>query len=898
MRALGTSPRTRSGAGTQRDTPRTAEHTRLALAPPGQPGEWKALGPYLSERAWGTVREDYSADGKAWEYFPHDHARSRAYRWNEDGLAGICDLRQRMCLALALWNGRDPFLKERIFGLTNREGNHGEDAKEYWWYVDATPTSSWLRWRYHYPQAEFPYARLREENARRGKADREFELIDTGVFDGGRYWEVAADYAKASPRDMCMRITVRNAGPDAAVLHVLPTLWFRNRWSWDEAIARPSIRAVAVIPGVARAIAEDASLGTWQLAAGAGPDGQAPALLFCDNETNKQRLFGAADAAVYPKDGINDHVVTSAGTVNPACTGTKMACWYRLAIPAGASVELRLRLAHCDEAAALDLASDFEQTFAARGRDADEYYAALRPADATDDEAHVMRQAFAGMIWSQQFYHYDVARWLDGDPTEPTPPPERKSGRNAGWRHLDGNDVIAMPDKWEYPWYAAWDLAFHSVVLAHVDSAAAKHQLLLLFREWYMHPNGQLPAYEWNFEDVNPPVQAWAALTVFRIDGGTDFGFLARAFHKLLLNFTWWVNRKDALGDNIFEGGFLGLDNIGPIDRSAMLPSGELLEQSDGTAWMAKFCLNMLEMALRLANRDRSYEDLALKFFEHFASIASAMDALWDEQDGFFYDRLRKPDGTVQPVRARSMVGLLPLLAGVHVEPSLWEKLPEFRVRAQWFVQNKPDLAKFLHYSGKDARPRLLSVCTEDRLRRLLVRMLDENEFLSPFGLRSLSRHHREHPLVLALPGVPPRRLDYEPAESQTELFGGNSNWRGPIWFPLNALVLESLRNLHQSLGDAFTVELPTGSGVRAHLGQVVGDLEQRLLRLFLLDERQRRPVYGNTELFQRDPAWRDHILFHEYFHGETGEGLGASHQTGWTALVAAMIAKRRNPET
>ncbi|HXX09965.1 MAG TPA: glucosidase, partial [Burkholderiales bacterium] len=465
-------------------------------------------------------------------------------------------------------------------------------------------------------------------------------------------------------------------------------------------------------------------------------------------------------------------------------------------------------------------------------------------------------------------------------------------------RHLNNHDVIAMPDKWEYPWYAAWDLAFHSVVLAHIDSAAAKHQLLLLFREWYMHPNGQLPAYEWNFGDVNPPVQAWAALTVFRIDGGTDFGFLARAFHKLLLNFTWWVNRKDALGDNIFEGGFLGLDNIGPIDRSAMLPSGELLEQSDGTAWMAKFCLNMLEMALRLANRNRSYEDLALKFFEHFASIASAMDALWDEQDGFFYDRLRKPDGTVQPVRARSMVGLLPLLAGVHVEPSLWEKLPEFRVRAQWFVENKPHLAKYLQYSGKDGRPRLLSVCTEDRLRRLLVRMLDENEFLSPFGLRSLSRHHREHPLVLALPGVPPRRLDYEPAESQTELFGGNSNWRGPIWFPLNALVLESLRNLHQSLGEAFTVELPTGSGVRAHLGQVVGDLERRLLRLFLLDQQQCRPVYGNIELFQRDPAWRDHILFHEYFHGETGEGLGASHQTGWTALVAAMIAKRRNLET
>ena len=873
----------------------TAEHARLALAPIGRPGEWKLLGPYVSERAWGTVREDYSADGTAWEYFPHDHARSRAYRWNEDGLAGICDIGQRICLALALWNGRDPILKQRIFGLTSREGNHGEDAKEYWWYVDATPTSSWLRWRYHYPQAEFPYARLREENARRDKADREFELIDTGVFDGGRYWEVTADYAKATPRDICLRITVRNAGPDEAVLHLLPTLWFRNRWSWEKGIARPQVRAMPGAGGVARAQAEEPLLGSWQLAAGAGPDGKAPTLLFCDNETNVARVFGVnAGSPPYPKDGINDHVVSGASTVNPAQTGTKMACWYRLTVPAGASVELRLRLAHTGDAEALDLASGVEQVLAAREQEADEYYAALRPADATDDEARVMRQAFAGMIWSQQFYHYDVARWLDGDPAEPAPPPERKSGRNAGWRHLDNHDVIAMPDKWEYPWYAAWDLAFHSVVLAHVDPAAAKHQLLLLFREWYMHPNGQLPAYEWAFGDVNPPVHAWAALAVFRIDGGRDLNFLARAFHKLLINFTWWVNRKDALGDNIFEGGFLGLDNIGPFDRSAMLPTGELLEQSDGTAWMAKFCLNMLEMALRLANHDRSYEDLALKFFEHFAHIASAMDALWDEQDGFFYDRLRNPDGASMPVRARSMVGLLPLFAGVHLNAELWERLPEFRVRANWFIVNKPHLAKFLHYFAKDNRPELLSVCNEDRLRRVLARMLDEHEFLSPFGLRSLSRHHRDHPLVLQLPGSV-ARLDYEPAESQTGLFGGNSNWRGPIWFPLNVLALESLRHLHECLGDAFTVELPSGSGVRAHLGQVVEELERRLLRLFLLDGQQRRPVYADRMLFQHDPAWRDHILFYEYFDGDTGEGLGASHQTGWTALAGAMIASRKS---
>ena len=879
----------------QRVPARTAEHARLAQAPAGRPGDWKAIGPYVSERAWGSVREDYSPDGTAWEYFPHDHARSRAYRWSEDGLAGVCDLEQRMCLALAFWNGRDPFLKERIFGLTGNEGNHGEDAKEYWWYVDGTPTASWLSWRYHYPQSEFPYARLRAENAKRGKADPEFELIDTGVFDADRYWQITADYAKAAPRDLCLRIRVRNAGPEVAELHVLPTLWFRNRWSWEKGSPRPLIRAAGDgTVGVASAIAEDAGLGRWRLAAGPDPLGRAPTLLFCENETNRGCLFGAPAQTPFPKDGINDHVVAGAATVNPAQRGTKLACWYRVTVAPGDTVEFRLRLVREESDAAPDLGAGFERTLADREHEADAYYQTLRPAGASDDEAGVMRQAFAGTVWSQQFYHYDVERWLDGDPTEPPPPAARKSGRNADWRHLNNRDIIAMPDKWEYPWYAAWDLAFHCVVLAHIDPAAAKHQLLLMCREWYMHPNGQLPAYEWNFNDVNPPVHAWAALAVFRIDGGKDFDFLARAFHKLLINFTWWVNRKDALGDNIFEGGFLGLDNIGPFDRSVMLPKGELLEQSDGTAWMAKYCLNLLEMALRLANQNRSYEELALKFFEHFASIATAMNQLWDEQDGFFYDRLRRPDGSIVPLRARSMVGLLPLFAAVKLNGSLWERLPDFRARAAWFIRNKPQLAGFLRYFSKDDRPELIALVDETRLRRVVARMLDEAEFLSPYGLRSLSRYHRDHPLVVSLPGGE-ACLDYEPAESASGLFGGNSNWRGPIWFPLNFLALESLRNLHSALGGGFTVELPTGSGRQANLGEVADEIEGRLLRLFLVDEKGRRPVYGALDRFQRDPAWRDHILFHEYLHGDTGAGLGASHQTGWTALIGALVANRRS---
>jgi hypothetical protein len=870
----------------------SAEQARIDSAPPGRPGAWKAIGPWLSERAWGTVREDYSADGDPWNYFPHEHARSRAYRWSEDGLAGLCDIEQRLCFALAFWNGRDPILKERIFGLSGHEGNHGEDAKEYWWYVDATPTSAWLRWRYHYPQAEFPYARLVEENARRGHADREFELADAGVFDEGRYWAVTADYAKATPTDVCLRLRIRNAGPDAAELHVLPTLWFRNRWSWGDEVPRPEIQAMRPsASGQAAAVADEECLGRWRLVAGPHPDGHAPELLFCENETNAPRLFGAPATTPYPKDGINDHVVRGAPTVNPERRGTKMSCWYRLRVEAGATVELRLRLAREDGGAAPGLGTEFERAMSDRERESDDFYAGLRPMDATDDEAAVMRQALAGMVWSHQFYHYDVERWLEGDQVKP--PEIRWSGRNADWRHVDNNDIIAMPDKWEYPWYAAWDVAFHSVVLAHTDPAAAKHQLLLLCREWYMHPNGQLPAYEWNLGDVNPPVHAWAALTVFSIDGGRDFEFLARAFHKLLINFTWWVNRKDALGDNVFEGGFLGLDNIGAFDRSTPLPGGCVLEQSDGTAWMAKYCLNMLEIALRLANHDHSYEDVAVKFFEHFASIASAMSGLWDEEDGFYYDRIRMPGGAIVPVRARSMVGLLPIFAAVKLDAALWERLPDFRARARWFIEHKPWLSKYLRFLADDDRPELISLVDATRLRRVLERMLDEQEFLSPHGLRSLSRRHLEHPLVIALPGGE-ARLDYEPAESATGLFGGNSNWRGPVWLPLNFLALESLRHLHECLGDEITVELPTGSGVHAHLGQVADELERRLLSLFLPDADGARPADGGREPFRRDRTWRDNVLFYEYFNGDTGEGLGASHQTGWTALAGALVADRR----
>jgi len=836
-------------------------------------------GPYLAERAWGTVREDYSADGSAWDYLPHDQARSRAYRWSEDGLAGISDDHQRLCFALALWNGRDPILKERIFGLSGSQGNHGEDAKEYWWYADSTPTHSWMRWQYAYPQAEFPYDRLVEENARRGRLEPEFELLDTGVFDENRYWDVEVDYAKATPTDICIRVTVRNAGPDEATLHVLPTLWFRNTWSWDEVAAPPKMKGR---PGELAAAHPD--LGRMTLAG----DGAATPLL-CDNETNVDRLWGLPGPD-YPKDGIGDHLIHGARSVNPANRGTKGALHYRLTVAPGQTQEIRLRLSD----GSVDLAAEWDTTMSRRREEADEFYRDLAP-DADPKEAMVMRQALAGMLWSKQYYHYDVERWLDGDPTQPAPPPERRFGRNAGWIHLDTSSVITMPDKWEYPWFAAWDLAFHCVALAHVDPEFAKEQLTLMLREWYLHPNGQLPAYEWNFSDVNPPVHAWAALRVFEIDGSRDFDFLERVMHKLLLNFTWWVNRKDSAGSNVFEGGFLGLDNIGPIDRS-QVPEGGLLEQSDGTAWMAFFCLDMLEMAFILAEHDDTYEDLATKFFEHFALIAEAMNekGLWDEEDGFYYDVLSLPGRPPEPLRVRSMVGLIPLCSATTLGRATMDRLPAFTRRFCWFLENKPKYDNVIgnvHTLGMD-EGRLFSIVGPDRLRRILERMLSPEEFLSPFGLRALSRYHLDHPFSVSIDGTT-STVDYEPAESTTPLFGGNSNWRGPVWFPANYIVIEALRRYARYFGDDFKIECPTGSGREMTLCEVADELAGRLVAIFLDDAGGRRPVFGGVERFQHDPAWHDRLLFYEYFHGDVGAGLGASHQTGWTGLVADVVIRR-----
>ena len=860
-----------------------AERRRLLEVPHGR-APWRHWGPYLSERAWGTVREDYSPDGTAWDYFPHDQARSRVYRWNEDGLAGICDDRQTLCLALAFWNGRDPILKERIFGLTGTQGNHGEDAKEYWFYLDSTPTHSWMRWRYLYPQAEFPYTALVEENRRRGRLDPEFELLDTGVFTEDRYWEITADYAKADPEDILLRVVVRNAGPEAACLDVLPTLWFRNTWDWGTDLRRPLIRADDGLM-----VAEHHALGVRVLACSGAPE-----LLFCENASNTQRLWGEPGPTPYAKDGINDHVVHGAPTVNPALRGTRGAARCRLTVAAGASSELRLRLAPSMR----DLSAEFEQVMTQRRAEADEFYAGLTPASATHDEAMVMRQAFAGMLWGKQFYHYDVRTWLEGDPGQPAPPAARWQRRNSDWLHHDSLDVISVPDKWEYPWYAAWDLAFHCVALAHLDPEFAKSQLILLCREWFMHPNGQLPAYEWAFGDVNPPVHAWAALRVFHIDGTQDYDFLERVFHKLLINFTWWVNRKDAEGNNVFQGGFLGLDNVGPFDRSAALPFQGHLEQSDGTAWMAMYCLSMLEVALILAGHDSTYEDVATKFFEHFTLIAVAMNrqGLWDERDGFFYDVLHFSDGRLVPLRARSIVGLIPLLAVTVLPTALRARLPDFSRRMDWYLHSRPELhevVEHIHVPGEQ-ESYLLSIMKPVQLRQVLARMLDETEFLSPYGVRSLSQFHRDHPLQIDL-GSGVATLDYEPGESTSGLFGGNSNWRGPVWLPINHLICEGLRRFHVYLGDDFKVECPTGSGRLVTLRQVADELARRLVSLFL-DQDGRRPVFGCSEKFQNDPAWHDLIPFAEYFHGDTGVGLGASHQTGWTGLVADEIVERGRP--
>ena len=862
----------------------TAEHDRLADA---SSAGWREWGPYLAERAWGTVREDYSADGDAWSFLPHDQARSRTYRWNEDGLGGICDDQQRFCFAFAFWNGQDPMLKERAFGLTNAQGNHGEDAKDYWWFTDATPTHSWMRWRYHYPQGRFPYEDLVEENARRGREQPEYELLDAGAFDGG-YWAVSVDYAKAGAHDMCIRLVVRNLGPARAVLHVLPTLWFRNTWAWAPTRSGATRPAPVIRADGDRLVGEHPSLGTLVLAG----DG-APRWLLCDNETNTERLYGVPGASAYPKDGINDHVVHGAATVNPHGVGTKGALHYELGVAPGGTATVRLRLARTETTP--PLRGEWTRVLSLREREAHEFYAALTPPQATADEALVLRQASAGLLWSKQFYHYDVSRWLDGDPKQPTPPPERLTGRNAGWRHLNNHDVLSMPDTWEYPWYAAWDLAFQCVALARLDPAFAKEQLLLLVREWYMHPGGQLPAYEWDFSDVNPPVQAWAALRVFEVAGGDDWHFLERIFHKLLVNFTWWVNRKDSEGNNLFEGGFLGLDNIGAFDRS-QLPVDGHLEQSDGTAWMARYCLDMLEMALLLARHDETYADVATKFLEHFAYISTAVQqqGLWDEESGFFYDLMHLPDGRRVPLRIRSMVGLLPLCAVLELDPETLQALPDFADRLRWFLQHKPDLCHGFSFTGEpdpDGR-RLLSLVEPDQLRRLLTALLDESEFLSPYGLRSMSRRHAQDPAVVDLDGIH-AIVDYEPAESRTPLFGGNSNWRGPVWFPLNYLLAHALDRFAGYLGDGETVEVPTGSGHRVPLAEATRQLRSRLVAVFCDDADGRRPVFGDNERLQTDSDWHDLVPFHEYFHGDTGAGLGASHQTGWTGLVVPLLLEK-----
>ncbi|GAB7044382.1 MULTISPECIES: MGH1-like glycoside hydrolase domain-containing protein [Catenuloplanes] len=863
-----------------------SERERLAQADSGEQ-PWRAWGPYLSERAWGTVREDYSEHGTAWDYFPHDHARSRVYRWNEDGMAGVCDDRQLFCFALGLWNGKDSILKERMFGLGGDGGNHGEDVKDYWWYEDSTPTHSWMRWRYHYPQAAFPYEDLVRTNRARRRDESEYELVDTGVFDDDRFWAVTVDYAKASPTDYCMLVTLANRGPDEATLHVLPTMWFRNTWSWGI----PGRDHVPTILGSGnRLIGQHRGLGQIVLEGSGDPEP-----LACDNETNTQRLWGLVGRSAYPKDGINDYVVDGADTVNPDGEGTKAALHYTVTVPARsqATIRLRLSLTAPGPVPSLDLEAGFDTVMRLRAAEADDFFAEVIPAAAPREAANVARQAIAGLMWGKQFYHFDVEQWLSGDPGS-TPPSGRRHGRNSAWWHMNSFDVISMPDPWEYPWYAAWDLAFHCVSIARVDPGFAKSQLLLLLREWYMHPNGQIPAYEWAFGDVNPPVHAWAALRVFEIDGGWDHDFLARVLHKLLLNFTWWVNRKDVNGNNVFEGGFLGLDNVGPFDRSAALPVAGVLEQSDGTGWMAMYALNLLDMAVRLAIHDHTYEDVATKFFEHYAYIGMAayQQGLWNDEDSFFYDVLRLPDGVKLPLKVRSVVGLLPLAATSTLTAVTLSRLPELAARVRWFQNRRPQYADIVgsrRLSGGGRQQRLLAMVGQEQLMRILARMLDEEEFLSPYGLRTLSRSHLEKPFTIWLGGSD-FTVGYEPAESTSGLFGGNSNWRGPIWMPTNYLLIEAVREFATFYGDDLLVEYPTRSGKKVTLTEVADDLSHRLISLFLPAADGRRPIYGQCELFQTHPDWKDRIVFPEYFHGDNGAGLGAWHQTGWTALVSDLI--------
>jgi hypothetical protein len=881
----------------------TAEHKRLEAHRRRQ-ANWKKWGPYLSERSWGTVREDYSADGSAWNYFPHDHARSRAYRWGEDGIGGISDRHQYICLAVALWNGRDPILKERMFGLSSPEGNHGEDVKEYYFYMDSTPTHSYMKMLYKYPQVAFPYAELAAESAKRNHFDFEYELLDTGVFQESRYFDVLVEYAKAGEEDILGRITVANRGPGAAACHVLPTIWFRNTWSWGyetgpmgDVPGKPILRRAEAPPGASAIRADHPAAGTYHFYSEGAPE-----LLFTENETNTFRLYGAPSAALYFKDAFHRYVVEKrTDAVNPAHEGTKAAAHYAAVLPPGESLVMRLRLSKQADSHPFD---GFEEVFSQRRLEADEFYDAVQKPGLSEDDRRIQRQALAATLWSKQFFYFNIEQWLSGDPGQPRPPESRRNGRNAAWEHLNNFDIISMPDKWEYPWYAGWDLSFHCIALVLVDAAFAKRQLGLLAREWYMHPNGQLPAYEWNFSDANPPLHAWAAHRVYKIDakqrGEADRKFLEGIFHKLLLNFTWWVNKEDAEGKNVFQGGFLGLDNISVFDRSKPLPTGGHLDQSDGTSWMGFYCLVMLKIALELSKDNPVYQDSASKFFEHFLRIARAMTdeyrgglSLWDEEDGFFYDALHLPDGRITRLKVRSLVGLMPLLAVETLTPELMEAMPVFARRLHWFFENRAYLRDQGHMAcvqtpGHLSR-RLLSIVNRERLVRVLRHMLDEDEFLSDYGIRSISKYHQDHPYTFHVDGED-HTISYQPAESQSGLFGGNSNWRGPIWFPINYLLIESLQKFDYYYGEDLKVECPTGSGRRLTLKEVATDLSMRLIRLFRRKGDGTRPIYGGQRAFQADPWWRDLILFYEYFHGDNGAGLGASHQTGWTALVAKLI--------
>jgi hypothetical protein len=861
---------------------------------PADTDPWKVWGPYVSGRQWGTVREDYSADGNAWDYFPFDHAHLRAYRWGEDGLAGLCDRYGFLNLGLALWNGRDDRLKERIFGLTNAQGNHGEDAKEYWWALDATPTHSFGQWLYRYPQQAFPYAELVAENGRRGRGDEEYELSDTGILEGDRFFDVQVTHAKGSPSDICVEVTATNHGPDAAPLDLLPQLWFRNTWSWGRDARTPTL---TLAEDGRTVVAEHGYLGRYRVTAEGSPR-----VLFCDNETNVHALYGdeAPQATAYPKDAINRAVVHGqADAANPENSGTKAAFWYHFdAVPSGESVTVRLRMRNDNDGEPFEQATPFAQVVATRRREADEFYAAVIPGSVSEEDRHVARRAFAGLLWGKQLYRYDVSRWLEGDPAQPTPPPQRLArqpeGRNTSWQHLALADIISMPDEWEYPWFATWDLAFHCVALAHVDPEFAKEQLVLMCREWAMAPSGQLPAYEWNFSDANPPVHAWAAWQVYQIDGAQDQSFLIRVFTKLLLNLAWWVNRKDADGSNLFEGGFLGMDNIGLFDRSEPLPHGQRLEQSDATSWMGFFCLSMLRMAIELARHDVAWDSSATKFLEHFLGIAEAMEqfgshdvSVWDEDDGFYYDVLVQPDGNFQQFKVRSMVGLLPLMAVAVAPPWVESELPDFTARLQWLRERRPHLTDAIITTGhRGGQQHTLSLVDPSRLGRLLTRMLDEGEFLSPHGLRSVSAAYRDG-YTAQVDGTT-LSLAYTPGESDSGLFGGNSNWRGPVWFPVNILLLDALRTYASGAGEGFVRELPTGSARERSMAQIARDLEQRLVDLFRLGPDGRRP--GDPRHVPTGPLWAPHPTFSEYFHGDTGAGLGASHQTGWTAMVAHLI--------